>query len=67
MWLDCTEMDMSHKELVDFFVKEAKLGLNDGLSFGKAGEGFMRLNIGTSQEILESAMQRLLSAFKEKN
>jgi cystathionine beta-lyase len=67
MWLDCTEMDMSHEELVDFFVKEAKLGLNDGLSFGKAGEGFMRLNVGTSQEILERAMQRLLSAFKEKN
>jgi cystathionine beta-lyase len=67
MWLDCTEMKLSHEEWVDFFVKEAKLGLNDGLSFGKAGEGFMRLNVGTSQEILERAMQRLLSAFKEKN
>ncbi len=66
MWLDCRDCDAPHSELVDFFVKKAKLGLNDGLSFGKAGEGFMRLNVGTSRAVLEEAMKRLSCAYKEK-
>jgi len=66
MWLDCRGWGVTQEELVDFFVHHAKLGLNDGLSFGKAGKGFMRLNIGTSREVLEEAMQRLSCAYKEK-
>ena len=64
MWLECRGMGMPHDELVDFFVYQAKLGLNDGLSFGDAGEGFMRLNVGTSKEVLKEAMKRLLHAYK---
>ena len=65
LWLDCKEMGMSHEGLIDFFVFKAKLGLNDGQSFGHTGEGFMRLNVGTSKAVLEEAMQRLLHAYKE--
>lgn len=65
MWLDCKGMGMSHEKLIDFFVYKAKLGLNDGMSFGDAGEGFMRLNVGTSREVLKEAMERLLHAYKE--
>jgi len=64
MWLDCRQMGMSQEALVDFFVYKAKLGLNDGTNFGSQGEGFMRLNIGTSKEVLEVAMQRLLKAYR---
>jgi len=67
MWLDCSKMGLSHDELVEFFVYKAKLGLNDGKSFGKTGDGFMRLNIGTSKEVLEVAMNRFLLAYKESN
>lgn len=67
MWLDCRALGLGHKELVDFFVYKAKLGLNDGESFGKAGEGFMRLNIGTSKTVLEEAMQRLHDAYKDRD
>ncbi|MDQ7046715.1 MAG: hypothetical protein Q9M39_03520 [Sulfurovum sp.] len=66
MWLDCKNMGLSHEALVHFFIYGAKLGLNDGKSFGNAGEGFMRLNIGTSRKILEEAMKRLLYAYREK-
>lgn len=66
MWLDCKEMGLSQEGLVDFFLYKAKLGLNDGKSFGEAGEGFMRLNVGTSRKVLEEAMKRLLHAYKEK-
>lgn len=53
-WLDCKGMKLGDKELREFFVKEAKLGLNAGLSFGREGSGFMRLNFAISSvKILE--------------
>jgi len=67
IWLDCKGLGLNEKELVDFFMGDAKLGLNNGLDFGRAGEGFMRLNIGTSNEVLEEAMQRLLQAYRRRN
>ena len=66
VWLDCRKMKMSQEELVRFFVEDAKLGLNNGISFGKSGDGFMRLNAGTSKEILEEAMHRLLNAYNKR-
>ena len=65
MWLDCRQMGLSQKELTHFFIKKAKLGLNDGVSFSRAGEGFMRLNVGTSLSVIKEAMQRLLHAYGE--
>ena len=65
MWLDCKGLGLSHDKLMDFFVHKAKLGLNDGMSFGGTGEGFMRLNVGISREVLKEAMLRLLEAYKE--
>ena len=64
VWLDCKGLGLEHEGLTDFFYHKAKLGLNDGLSFGDAGRGFMRLNVGTSKVVLEEAMQRLLTAVK---
>ena len=64
MWLDCKGLKLTQKELVAFFVDSAKLGLNNGMDFGKEGEGFMRLNVGTSKEVLQVAMQRLLKAYR---
>ena len=64
LWLDCKGLGLSHENLKTFFTYKAKLGLNDGLSFGEAGEGFMRLNVGTGRETLQEAMHRLLHALK---
>ena len=66
MWLDCKGLGLNQKELVHFFVYKAKLGLNNGIDFGKTGEGFMRLNIGTSHEVLCEAMQRLTRAYRSR-
>ncbi len=63
VWLDCRELcrklGMNHEELVDLFVNKAKLALNSGVAFGPGGEGFMRLNIGTSRETLQKAYNQL--------
>ncbi len=59
MWLDCHAMDLDDAELESLFLDEAKLALNPGVSFGEAGSGFMRLNIGTSRATLEQALNQL--------
>lgn len=63
LWLDCRKMAMSVKELNEFMITKARLGLNDGSAFGKDGEGFMRLNIGTTRKTLEKAMNQLKTAY----
>lgn len=62
VWLDCRELNLTHDQLNDLFVNKAGLALNDGEMFSPGGEGFMRLNVGTSRAILEESMEHLLSA-----
>lgn len=62
IWLDCRELNLSQKELIDLFVNKARLALNDGETFGAEGRGFMRLNIGTSRITLAKALNRLKTA-----
>lgn len=62
IWLDCRGLGLGHDDLIDLFVNKAGLALNDGEMFSPGGEGFMRLNVGTSRKILEQAMNRLQDA-----
>jgi cysteine-S-conjugate beta-lyase len=62
LWLDCRKMEMSDKELKQFFNEKAKVGLNDGASFGEEGQGFMRINIACPREIVEEGVSRILKA-----
>lgn len=62
VWLDCRGLGLSHDELVSLFVDKARLALNDGAMFGPGGEGFMRLNVGTSRTVLEEAFLSLEKA-----
>ncbi len=48
----------------DFFVKEAKVQINAGSSYGLGGEGRMRMNIATSRKTLELALHNMASALK---
>lgn len=66
-WLDCRELGFSGKQLKEFMIKEAKLGLNDGASFGTDGEGFMRLNFACPRSILQEGLQRLENAVNKVN
>jgi cystathionine beta-lyase len=63
VWLDCRQMGMTQKELVSFFVDEARLALNDGAMFGPGGQGFMRLNVGTPRSILQKSLEQLKDAY----
>ena len=62
VWLDCRTLHLTHTQLNDLFVRHARLALNDGEMFGQGGEGFMRLNVGTSRSVLAEALARLEEA-----
>ena len=59
LWLDCRDLKMTDLQLEAFFVKEAKVGLNPGKSFGKGGNGFMRLNIASPRSVIAEALNRI--------
>ncbi|WP_372998156.1 PatB family C-S lyase [Sulfurimonas sp.] len=65
-WLDCKGMGLSNKALRKFFIEEAKLGLNAGLSFGREGDGFMRLNFAVSTTKMLEVIKRLDKALSLK-
>ena len=65
-WLDCRGMQLRDKALREFFIKDARLGLSLGLSFGKEGSGFMRLNFAVSSAKMLEIIQRLDNALSKR-
>lgn len=62
-WLDCRELGVEG-DIQQFFVENAKVCLNDGCSFGEAGEGFLRLNFGCTQAVLKQALEKMAEAIR---
>jgi cystathionine beta-lyase len=64
-WLDCTDLVRSGRingTPHEFFLKQAKVALNEGRDFGSGGEGFVRLNFGCPRSILVEALGRMKAA-----
>lgn len=64
MWLDFSAWGMDQQTLYRHMIDRAALGLNNGILFGIEGEGFMRINLATSLEVVERAMNQLLDSRK---
>jgi cystathionine beta-lyase len=62
IWLDCRKFGMNGKELQNFFVTKAGVGMNEGSTFGAGGEGFMRMNLGTTHQTVIKAMEQIEKA-----
>lgn len=63
VFLDARGLGLPHDELVDFFIREAKVGMNDGAMFGEGGSGFMRMNLGCPRATLVKALEQIKSAY----
>lgn len=59
-WLDCRQLDVESPYA--FFLEHAKVGLNDGISFGEDGKGFLRLNFGCPRATLLEGLSRMKAA-----
>jgi len=66
MWLDCRKLNMTDADLARFFVHEAGVGMNPGVSFGLQGSGFMRLNIGCPRSVLADVLTRIEAALNSR-
>ncbi len=60
-WLDCRALDLPGTPH-QFFLNEAKVGLNDGGTFGTPGTQSVRLNFATSDEVLHGVLDRMATA-----
>ena len=62
VWLDCSELGISGKELDQFIVEKAGLWLDGGAMFGPSGSDFQRVNIACPRATLELALDKLKAA-----
>ncbi|KQL46042.1 cystathionine beta-lyase [Brevibacillus choshinensis] len=62
VWLDCRELGMDTETLQEFILKQAKVAVNQGFTFGLGGEGFIRMNIACPRSVLEEGLSRIEKA-----
>lgn len=63
-WMDLRAVESHPKKLQVFLEQQAQLYVNNGATFGTAGEGFVRINLACPRQVLRQAMQRLCAALK---
>ena len=61
-----TGTDMKSKELSDHLLYNAGVAVLPGTSFGKYGEGYLRLSFANSVENIKKALERIAKAVKKK-
>ncbi|MGQ9547449.1 MAG: MalY/PatB family protein [Roseiflexus sp.] len=62
-WFDCRNAGIEGNPY-EFFRREAKVALNDGIPFGAGGEGFVRLNFGCPRTLLLEGLERMKAALE---
>ncbi len=63
VFLDARGLGLPPGSLPEFFVREAKVALNDGAMFGEGGSGFMRMNVGCPRATLAKALGQIKAAY----
>lgn len=72
-WIDIREAEIpaTTQDLLgapnEFFLKEARVAVQEGKIFGQGGEGFLRLNYGCTHETLLEALERMRAALVKHN
>ena len=59
VWVDCRKLGKSQEELIRWFMEDLKIWVNDGITFGPGGEGFVRFNMATPIAMLQEAIERI--------
>jgi cystathionine beta-lyase len=59
LWLDCRDLGIEGAP-AEFFLKQAKLAVNEGAWFGEGGAGFVRLNYGCPRSTLQQGLEQLV-------
>ncbi|WP_134701617.1 MalY/PatB family protein [Ammoniphilus sp. YIM 78166] len=62
VWLDFRKLGLNSTQLKELMYQQAKVAFNEGSSFGKNGEGFLRVNLACPRAILIEGLDRLKKA-----
>jgi cystathionine beta-lyase len=60
-WLDCRQAGIPGNPH-QFFLERAQVAMNDGVTFGRGGEGFVRLNFACPRSTLSQALEQMRQA-----
>jgi cystathionine beta-lyase len=60
-WLDCRDAGIPGNPHT-FFLERGRVAMTDGATFGRGGEGFVRLNFGCPRSMLAEALDRMSRA-----
>ncbi len=60
-WLDCRALDLGDDPAAVFLAR-GRVALNSGANFGTGGAGFVRLNLGTSPDLITEGVRRMAAA-----
>jgi len=63
-WLDCRGAGIPNNDPFTFFLERAKVSFNDGATFGRGGQGFVRLNFGCPRSLLMDGLERMETALR---
>jgi len=58
------DYNMSSKEMFEYLLTEAKVALAPGSNYGSKGEGYQRICIATSENIIEETLNRIETAIE---
>jgi cystathionine beta-lyase len=61
-WLDCRGAGIPGNDPFTFFLESGRVAFNDGVTFGRGGEGFVRLNFGCPRSLLIQGLERMGTA-----
>ncbi|KAE8274112.1 MalY/PatB family protein [Enterobacter sp. C6] len=60
-WIDLRPLNIDDRELQKVLIEQQKVAIMPGYTYGKEGNGFVRLNAGCPRSKLEQGVQRLIA------
>lgn len=63
-WVDLRPLNLDDQALQDVLIKQQKVAIMPGYTYGQEGNGFIRLNAGCPRSKLEQGVERLIAAIK---
>jgi cystathionine beta-lyase len=66
-WLDFRDRFADHDALKRFLIDDAKVGLNEGLTFGRQGKGFARFNFACPRKLMVEGLERIAAALRRRD
>jgi putative C-S lyase len=63
-WWDCRRLFADYLKLEHFMQQRAFMFLDEGYMFGKAGEGFERINLACPTNVIRAALDRFVAALR---